>query len=252
MGRQPDPVQRYLVGDGPAGGEPVEPEPVIPFTVSEITDYVGKRRLADLHDDAPYGEQVEHLTVERRKYSRAGPVPIKRRGGRRSLLLPPASYDDAFRLVENRERYDAAREYLCVRVGSWDQEVVTSMFVGFDLRGNTLYCEFYPHVLLPVVSSFHLVDRLPQRLTAKLLLRVAWDVPAGLPSAAVRLAAGWLRRARHWLWRLLRAEVSTVAVVDASEVRLGRYALDVVETGAVASLRELAATPRYSHLFPDG
>src|SRR5260370_37921043 len=97
------------------------------------------------------------------------------------------------------------------------------MFVGFDLRGNTLYCEFYPHVLLPVVSSFHLVDRLPQRLTAKLLLRVAWDVPAGLPSAAVRLAAGWLRRARHWLWRPPRDGVSAGAVVGAHPVRHGRH-----------------------------
>jgi hypothetical protein len=238
---KPHPVTEYLKQDTPGDGEPAEPPSVIPFTVDEITEYVDKRLRADLRDDAPYGEQVEHLTVERRRYSRAGMVPLKRRWLRRSVLLPLTSSDtEAFRLIEDRERYDASREYLCIRVGSWSEEVVTSIFVGFDLRGNTLYSEFYPYVLPPVVESFYLVNRLPARLTLTLLLRVAWGVPASLPTVLFRVVLRGLHRLGRWR-KHGGAIADLVPVTDASDFRLGRYAVKLVDRGAVTSLRELAA-----------
>jgi hypothetical protein len=183
-------------------------------------------------------------------------VPVKKRlfwrwRGVRVLPASVAADFESFRLVEDRERYDASREYLCVRVGAWDQEVVTSVFIGFDLRGNTLYSEFYPHVMPPVIKGFHLVDRLPTRLGVKLLLRVAWDVPLGLPGAALRQLREWLFAAWRWAWRFGRTLVGNVPVVDGSEFRLGRYAVDLVDTGAITSLRELAAYPYYHHFFQE-
>jgi hypothetical protein len=249
--RQPHPLAPYLDRDEEDGADSPEPAPLIPFTVDDITDYVGKHLLADLRDDAPYGEQIEHLTIERRRYSRAGLVPLKRRRWRSSVLLPVAAETESFRLVEDRERYDAAREYLCIRVGAWDQEMVTTVFVGFDLRGNTLYCEFYPYALLPVLKSFHLVDRLPAQLTVRLLLRVAWDVPAGLARNTTRAVLRVPGRFFQWLRSLGRAELQLAEVDDASEFRLGRFAVDLVDTGAVTSLRELAAAPDFHHFFQE-
>jgi hypothetical protein len=245
---RPHPLAEYLNPDI-MDDELSEPPAVKPFTVEEITEYVARRLEADLRDKPPYGEQIANLTVERRKYSRGGQVPVKRRWLRAPLLVSTlGASGGAFRLVEDQERYDTAREYLCVRVGSWDEELVTSMFVSFDLRGNTLYSEFYPYVLPPVVSGFHLVDRLPARLTPRLLWRVAWDVPVGVPAAVIRTVSGWLSRLRRLLrWRRRDLE-GRVAVVDFSEFRLGRYAVELVETGALTSVRELAASSYY-HLF---
>lgn len=245
-------------GDGAGSGSgsgTIGFQPVIQFTVAEITEYVARRLESELRDDAPYGEQIEHLVVERRRYSRAGALPIKKRllwHWRGVIVLPPPSTANeiaAFRLIEDREQYNAAREYLCVRVGSWDQEVVTSIFVGFDLRGNTLYSEFYPYVMPPVQESFHLVDRLPQELSPQLLLRMAIGIPLGLPRKAYmamwRVArAGWRR-----LRILGRAAVGLVGVVDNSDFQLGRYSVDLVDTGARVSLRELAASDGYHHFF---
>lgn len=251
-----DPTLRaYFREDQDGDVQEIEPPPVIPFTVAEITEYVAHRLESELRDEAPYGEQIENLVVERRRYSRAGAVPVKKRlfwRWRGVILLPPpatANEIAAFRLIEDREQYNAAREYLCIRVGAWDQEVVTSIFVGFDLRGNTLYSEFYPYVMPPVQASFHLVDRLPQRLGPKLLLRMAAGIPLGLPRKAYLAAwraarAGWRR-----LRALGRAAVGLVGVVDGSEFRLGRYAVDLVDTGAKVSLRELAASDGYHHFF---
>jgi hypothetical protein len=247
---KPHLLAEYLNGDTGDDAEKAESTAVKPFTVDEIMQYVDGRLRADLRDEAPYGEQIEHLTVERQRYSQGGQVPVKRRWLRAPRLLRGALADSgAFRLVEDRERYDSAREYLCVRVGAWDEELVISIFVSFDLRGNTLYSEFYPYLLAPVVSGFHLVDQLPARLTPRLLLRIGWDVPAGIPVAVLRTAHGWLRRARHVLRRRRRTLEGEVRVVDDfTEFRLGRYAVQLVDTGALISVRELAASDHY-HVF---
>jgi hypothetical protein len=232
----------------------IEQPPVIPFTVEEISEYVAQRLESELRDDAPYGEQIENLVVERRRYSRAGSLPAKKRlfwRWRGVLLLPPSTVNEieSFRPFEDREQYDAAREYLCIRVGAWDQEVVNSIFVGFDVRGNTLYSEFYPHVMPPVQASFHLVDRLPQRLGVKLLLRIAIDIPLSLPRQIYGAFWAALRAAWAQIRRLGRVAIGFVGVIDGSDLRLGRYAVDLVDTGAKVSLRELAASPDYHHFF---
>jgi len=246
---RPDPVAEYFTRRDTGNGQAAEPATVTPFTVEEITQYVARRLWADLQQDAAYGQQIERLTIEPCRYSRGGRVPIKRRLLRapRLLSLPPTDAA-AFRLIEDREQYHSAREYLCVRVGSWDEELVTSIFVGFDLRGNTLYSEFYPYVLLPVTESFHLVDRLPARLTLGVLLRVAWATSFGLPIALVRSVPSWPRRFLRLFRRRRRQLEGRVKVVDASEFRLGRYAVELVDTGAVTSVRELAASEKY-HIF---
>jgi hypothetical protein len=247
-------LQAFLRDDEDDDESEIEQPPMIPFTVAEISEYVAQRLESELRDDAPYGEQIENLVVERRRYSRAGALPIKKRlfwRWRGVLLLPPdtVNQSESFRLIEDREQYNAAREYLCIRVGAWDQEVVTSIFVGFDIRGNTLYSEFYPHVMPPVQVSFHLVDRLPQRLSAGMLLRMAIGIPLGLPRQAYlamwrALRTGWAK-----LRSFGRAAIGLVGVVDGSDFRLGRYSVDLVDTGALVSLRELAASSVYHHFF---
>jgi hypothetical protein len=250
-----DPALRAYLRDGEEDAEPPFEQPeVIGFTVEEISEYVARRLKSELHDNAPYGEQIENLVVERRRYSRAGAVPVKKRllwRWRGVELLPPAAASEfeAFRLLEDQERYDASREYLSIRVGAWSQEIVTSVFVGFDLRGNTLYSEFYPHVMAPVIASFHLVDRLPKRLGATMLLRVGIGIPLGLPRQLYLMASQGLRSAWSRVRRLGRAVVGFVGVVDESDFRLGRYAVDLVDTGAIVSLRELASAGAYHHFF---
>ena len=235
------------------------PSTVVPFTVTEITDYVGKQLRSRLQEDAADGERIDRLTIERRKYSGAARAIVARRR-RRSVVLEPTAAalgapGSAARMVgrqDGRERYDATREYLCIRVGAWDEELVVSMFVGFDLRGNTLYSEFHPCVLPPVQASFHLVDRLPARLTPRLLLRVARHVPVALARSALSTVVGGPIRALRSLLGRDRPAVSLEPVTDNSEFQLGRYAAALVDRGALVSVRELAASPQFHHFFQEG
>jgi hypothetical protein len=258
---QEDPVTKYgkrKVGGGDEdhlGGDGAVPTRVIPFTVAEITDYIAKRLRAQLRDDVLSGERIEHLTIERRRYSGAGLAPVKQAWGGAAVLMPTQAIADragALEAQDDRERYNATREYLCIRVGAWDEELVISMFVGFDLRGNTLYSEFHPYVLPPVQASFHLVDRLPAQLTPRLLLSVARHVPAALAGGALQTVTGGPIRLLRWLRSRGRVEVSLEPVVDNSEFRLGRYASALIDRGALVSVRELAATPLFHHFFQEG
>jgi hypothetical protein len=235
-----------------APGFDAEPEArerkdVIPFTVADITSYVAERMTAELHDGAREDEQIKSLTVERRKYATAI-RKLSRKRGRILSLLPVA---DDLAEVHWSEDYDSAREYLCVRVGSWNQELVTSIFVGFDIKGSTLHTEFYTYALAPLIESFHLVDRLPESLDGRLMRRVAWDVTKGAPRDLAWLLLNPLRERLPRRLRRGRILVETMPVVDYSEFRLGRYATTAVNCGARTSVREMATNKTFHHFFQE-
>lgn len=250
--------ERGVEGSGP-GLDTDERKPVLRFTVDEITRYVGDRMSAELREESIAQERIEGLTVERRRFTTAIRTNDRTRGPGWSQLpsvgdLPPIHW---------REDYDSAREYLCVRIGSWNEELVTSIFVGFDLKGNTLHTEFYPYILGPLVEDFHLVDRLPDAFDARLAVRVAWDMAKAAPRWVFGL----------WLWPLrllperflpspLRSLVrpgrrgpSSIRIggrikrVDNSEFRLGRYVTKSVNCGALTSVREMATNEFYHQFF---
>ncbi|MEU6506873.1 hypothetical protein [Streptomyces sp. NPDC046942] len=220
------------------GQEPQRKE-VVPFTTDEITSYVAERMTADLRDRARQAERIEGLAVERSTFTTA----VTRLG----VWEQPegGAHDGPW-----EDGYGARRAYLCVRVGTWNQELVTTAFVGFDLKGNTLHTEFYSYVLAPIQASFHLVDRLPAALTGRLLLRVAWHTLRATPGATVRPVLAQLRSRLPGLlpWRWGKTRILVLQPSDTSEFRLGRYADTVLNRGALTSIREMATSDDF-HVF---
>ena len=253
-------ARKDFVGSG-AGRDldDVERKPVLPFTVHDITSYVAARMGAELRDEARRDERIEGLTVEQRRYTTAIRTNDRTLGAGWSQL---PGMDD-LPGIHWREDYDAAREYLCVRVGSWNEELVTSIFVGFDLKGDTLHTEFYTYVLGPLVGEFHLVDQLPDSFDRRLAVRVAWDMVKAVPRWCVALPLWPLRlfperflpRRVRRLVRPGRSGRSTIefttdsTTVDTSEFRLARYANESVDCGALTSVREMATSDTYHHFF---
>ncbi|MFF7158002.1 hypothetical protein [Streptomyces sp. NPDC008139] len=249
--------KRDVEGTAP-GLDTDERKPLLPFTVDKITAYVGERMAAELRDGAKPGERIEGLAVERRRFTTAIRTNDRTSGEGWSRLPGIGDLPD----LHWREDYDSAREYLCVRIGSWNEELVTSIFVGFDLKGNTLHTEFYPYVLGPLVEDFHLVDRLPDAFDGRLAVRVAWDMVKATPRWGFSLLLSPLRLLpERFLPSPLRSLVrpgrrgpssirigTSVTSVDSSEFRLGRYVTKSVNCGALTSVRELA-TNDYYHAF---
>jgi hypothetical protein len=258
LGEPPPRIRMEFDGNGSADMRGRR-DPIVPFTADDITTYVAARMEAELRDEARPDERIEGLTIERRRFTTAIRTNDRTRGPGWSRLPGADDLPD----VHWREDYDSAREYLCVRVGSWNEELVTSVFVGFDVKGNTLHTEFYTYVLGPLVPDFHLVDRLPDSFDRRLAVRVAWDMAKAGPRSVLRMALLPLRVfPERFLPRRVRPLIRSgrrgnpllgigadVTAVDSSEFRLGRYVTDAVDCGAVLSVREMATHDAYHHFF---
>ncbi|MDI3405465.1 COX15/CtaA family protein [Streptomyces cavernicola] len=55
---------------------------------------------------------------------------------------------------------ETRRHFLRIRVGGWEEEVVTTVFVRVHTQGGMLMLEIAPHVLLPIRKDFENADRL--------------------------------------------------------------------------------------------
>jgi hypothetical protein len=210
-------------------GAPSGRRDTVPFGVAELTAYVKRRLETILRDRARPSERIAALTVEVRRYRTAlcpeRPKPLTGNGPD-----PVGS-----------ENYDSAREYLCVNVGSWGQELVTSIFVGFDVKGQSLHSELHSYTLLPIKAEFHAVDRLPADLSTGDVVAIASGIPARLAaswsSAAARLArrsAGPSPAAEHHRNLVGLALVSALIVVPATTLIDSLTTLLVVAGGVAA------------------
>lgn len=219
--------------DGNGGAPSTDPDP---FTADDLTAYMEQRLRASLLDEvAAHGQRLRGLEVTRRYYAKAvghrPPVPAERL----------AEYQRA--AGEVPDHYNAAREYLCVRVGSWSQELVTSVFLNVDLKGRMIYTQFHGYHLLPIRSEYHEADRKPRLTSAevwKLAGRAALKTVVGLVSGAMWLFMWPFAVARNvWARRDLRA---------ATAVRRPEEDPAYIDWGARRSVREMASG-NYLHFF---
>ncbi|MEE4542581.1 hypothetical protein V2S66_11465 [Streptomyces sp. V4-01] len=223
---------------GPADGKagPARATDPDPFTADELTAYMEERLRSSLLDEvAAHSQRLRGLEVTRRFYAKA-------LGSR-----PPVPYE---RLAEYRaaadevpDHYNAAREYLCVRVGSWSQELVTSVFLNVDLKGRMIYTQFHGYHLMPIKSAYHEASRL-RRLTSGEVWSLAWraavEAVAGIATAAVWLLALPFALART-VWN--RKDLRAAAVRHEPDEDQ-----DLVDWGARRSVREMASGG-YRHFF---
>ena len=224
------------VPKNPLSSMPV-PDPV-PFTVDELNGYVCRRLDEVLTEESPDGQQIDQLVVERRWYRKA--VSTQR------PVAPRVEVESLRHSAHGPRLYDSAREYVSVRIGSWDQDLVTSLFLAFDLKGRTLYTELHAYVLPPIREVFSVVDRLPDQLNGWILVRVAWHAVKRILFDLIGLIVA-LGRGAYSLWmRIFGRRGEQFSAED-----LARYAKGLYDYGAETSIRELAAIPGYRHFFQE-
>ncbi|WAE71008.1 hypothetical protein OUQ99_17380 [Streptomonospora nanhaiensis] len=89
------------------------------------------------------------------------------------------------------EGAEQRRHFLRIRVGGWDEEVVTTVFVRVHTQGDLLILEVLPYVLSPLRSSFHEVDAITAR-SARFPVSALVTAPAMTVAVLVR-GAGTLK-----------------------------------------------------------
>jgi len=155
--------------------------PLGKFTPEELAGHVCHQVVDRLKTRVAPAERISGLNATVRHYG--------------TLLRPSgfdastASQDDPGNSAGSAENYYSSRKYACISISSWDQELVTSIFVGFDIRGDTLHTELYSYVLLPIKAEYHEVDRLPEVLSVPEVLAIAATSPLKAMSDLFRMVA---------------------------------------------------------------
>lgn len=231
-----------LPADGPAGmgARPAGP---VPFTTTELVGRVREQLRAIAVDatgtaDAG-GESLGSLVIEDRIFA-SGTVIGDDERFMRTVNLAPATRLSA----EEVERImlrptGAVRHYLAVHVPLWGGDVVPSVFLHFSTVGRSLHLHIDNHVLSPVHTAYHVVDRLRGPLTpgarrgllTQALLHTGTDF-FGAPFRAGRQARF---EARH-----NRRMVNEIKAMEQDPV---------YDYGARTSVRELALGPEYHNYF---
>ncbi|WP_345362552.1 hypothetical protein [Actinoallomurus liliacearum] len=214
---------------------------VAPFTTAEIMGYIQRRLTAVLQAEEWEGQRIEELEIARRWYRTA----IGR-------VRPVSPKDAPLPTEQGVEHYDAAREYLCVRVGSWDQEVVASVFVNLDVRGRTLYTETHRYELRPIKAAYHEVDRLPTAISPSDVRLVAAKAVVQMAGEAIGAAVTICTFPYHLLLRALSRN-RPVSPRDQNEfgAEFPARRADVLDYGARRSVREIGQAPGAHHFFQD-
>lgn len=78
----------------------------------------------------------------------------------RSLAPHGEAHFERERAAAVEEAGEVRRHFLRIRVGAWQEEVVTTVFVRVHTQGGMLMLEFAPHVLRPIRPDFRAIDRL--------------------------------------------------------------------------------------------
>ncbi|MFW5417650.1 hypothetical protein J0910_13645 [Nocardiopsis sp. CNT-189] len=163
------------------------------------------------------------------------PGPLPYGSTREQLPTGPEDRDPARRHVAAavQEGGEQRRHFLRLRVGGWEEEVVTTVYVRAHCQGRMLLLEVAPHVLAPIADRFQRVDALPAWVAARGPFGRACTAVLLAPAASLMAVAALLSTAASGIRVHFAAR-------EASRVEPPR-----------TSLRELAADKGRISLFQD-
>nr|WP_254879072.1 hypothetical protein [Streptomyces sp. NA04227] len=138
--------------------DPEREEPPEPLSNRKILDNV-RELLARLRLPAPAAAAVVRDRLRGLEIDECVFLPVT--GLPRRELAPYGAADFARHRAEAvEEGGETRRHFLRVRVGGWEEEVVTTVFVRVHTQGGMLMLEIAPHVLAPVRREFEEADRI--------------------------------------------------------------------------------------------
>ncbi|WP_245996797.1 hypothetical protein [Streptomyces armeniacus] len=136
------------------------PEPVDNGTILDtIHRLVGDLQIPSAKYAAPddatgVRDRLRELHIDECVFLPADGIPA-----RYGAPYDPAEFE-GHRVAAVEEGGETRRHFLRIRVGGWEEELVTTVFVRVHTQGGMLMLEIAPHVLLPVDRRFREADRL--------------------------------------------------------------------------------------------
>nr|WP_238431729.1 hypothetical protein [Streptomyces cavernae] len=166
--------------------------------LGKVHELLARLRLPSPHAGGAVRDRLRRLELDECVFLPVAGLP-------RRDLAP--YHPDAFlahRAESVEEGGEARRHFLRARVGGWEEEVVTSVFVRVHTQGGMLMLEIAPHVLLPVRADFQDADRVAHQYRHNSAFGKAVWALARTPRSMV-LALLTLGRGAAVTWRILTA-----------------------------------------------
>jgi hypothetical protein len=215
-------------GKEPPGGQ-VRLEP-LSFAVEEFYQHVERDMaaigLADLTIENRLLVDGQHIRDDRRF--------LPDREGR------PVAGISADRLTElTREPELHNRPYQCIRLQTWEGDLVLSVFVNFTKRGTALLAEVQHFLLAPLQPEFRQADRLASWPLGRRLRTELRSVPSAITGTVIRAP-----------FRVSRLLLRTGLGWHTERAALRQIRTDPeYNFGAMTSVRELAQSRHYRRYF---
>ncbi|MEF3114036.1 hypothetical protein [Streptomyces chrestomyceticus] len=223
-------------------------QPVLPRTINAAMLHQAiNAAVLDLGRGREYpGDGLHRLTVGDRVFR-----PGLRRGPATDWLggmsVPVPGTNGAVRLDHRWATaldlfgHERLRHFLTIRIGSWQEEVVTTVLVRAITQGKVLHLEWQPYLLPPTAIAYRVVDSFaPLDLLADgptVMGQAAWGLGRDMGSAIGQIFGTWASAARAMRNR-------------------GRYRRLVRDGYAVnhapaISVRELGAEEKFQNVFQE-
>ncbi|MGP3982021.1 hypothetical protein [Streptomyces sp. KR80] len=162
--------------------------------VTPLVEALRKPSNPDTPQAAAVRDRLRGLTADECVFVPLTGIPV-----RAQAPLKPEHFDaERERAVE--EGGEGRRHFLRIRVGAWEEEVVTTVFVRVHTQGGMLMLEIAPHVLRPVRPEFRAVDRVSDTYRRGGPVGKAVWALGQLPTGAGRSVVHVLRQLA-FLWR---------------------------------------------------
>jgi hypothetical protein len=152
----------------------------------------------------------------------------------------PVAGISAERLAQlTREPELANRSYQCIRLQTWEGDLVLSVFVNFTRRGTALLAEVQHFLLAPLQPQYRQADRLASWPFGKKLRAELRSVPTAIAGTAIRAP-----------FRISRLLLRTGLGWHTERAALRQIRTDPeYNFGAMTSVRELAQARHYRRYF---
>jgi hypothetical protein len=213
--------------DTPAGQVRLEP---VSFEIEEFYREVARDLM---------GAGLAGLTVENRLLVDGQNIRDDRRflPDTEGRPVTEISTDMLFQLT--REPEPVNRPYQCIRLQSWDGDLVLSAFVNFTKRGTVLLAEVQHYLLAPLQPEYRQADRLASWSLGQRLRTELKSAPAAVTATVIRAP-----------FRISRQVLRTGLGRRTERAALRRIRMDPeYNFGAMTSVRELAQARHYRRYF---
>ncbi|MFP3992389.1 hypothetical protein U9R90_33970 [Streptomyces sp. E11-3] len=165
------------------------PEPVTNRVILErVRPLLAGLRLPAPHAGDAVRDRLRQLEIDECVFLPVAGLP------RRDLAPYDQQVFEAHRADAVEEGGETRRHFLRIRVGGWEEELVTTVYVRVHTQGRMLMLEVAPHVLLPVRADFEEADRVAHQYRNNSMFgKAVWALargPRSLPFAVVTLARG--------------------------------------------------------------